>query len=185
MASNPSPDSEPGGNITLIGMPGAGKSTIGRELATYLGYGFIDTDVMITEHHGGPLQEVARERGNAGLREAEDEAVLSLRVHRSVLAPGGSIVFGEAAMAHLHRISRVVFIRVPLEELSERVGTDLTARGIVHEPGQTLGDVMAVRAELYERHADQIYESPHTPPHRAAREIAALLGLPAAPGQRP
>lgn len=164
-------------NVTLIGMPGAGKSTVGRELANLIGYGFIDTDVIITEHHGGPLQEIAAQRGVQGLRQAEDEAVLALNVHRSVLAPGGSIVFGEAAMAHLQAISRIVYLRVPLEALTRRIGRNLTARGIVHRPGQTLADVLEERLPLYERYAGITFEDPDTPPAQAARDIAAMLGI--------
>ena len=133
-------------NIILIGMPGSGKSTVGVLLAKALGYGFLDTDLVIQQREGLLLQDILDQFG-------EEEAIRTVDCRRTVIAPGGSAVCREGTMAHLKELGPVVYLRVPMEELTSRI-QNLATRGIAMEPGQTLADVLAQRAPLYERYAD-------------------------------
>ncbi len=140
-------------NVTLIGMPGSGKSTVGVLLAKLLGFQFLDVDLLIQEREGALLQEILDSRGTAAFLDVEEAAVLSLNCRRTVIAPGGSAVCREGAALHLKRMGPVVYLRVPLKELERRV-QNLSTRGIAMEPGQTLADVMAYREPLYRKYAD-------------------------------
>ena len=116
-------------NITLIGMPGSGKSTVGVLLAKTLGYGFLDVDLLIQQREGALLQEILDSRGVDAFLEAEERAVCSVRCDRCVIAPGGSAVCREGAALHLKELGPVVYLRVPLEELTRRI-RNLSTRGI-------------------------------------------------------
>lgn len=140
-------------NVTLIGMPGSGKSTVGVLLAKLLGYRFVDVDLLIQEREGALLQEILDTRGTQSFLDAEEAAVRSLDCRRTVIAPGGSAVCREGAALHLRGLGPVVYLQVPLEELTRRV-RNLSTRGIAMEPGQTLADVMAFREPLYQKYAD-------------------------------
>ena len=146
-------------NIILIGMPGSGKSTVGVLLAKALGYSFLDVDLVIQRREGALLQEILDSRGTQAFLDAEEEAVCSVDCQRTVIAPGGSAVCRERGARHLKSLGPVVYLRVPLEELSQRI-QNLDSRGIAMEPGQTLADVMAYRAPLYEQYADLIVDCP-------------------------
>lgn len=146
-------------NVTLIGMPGSGKSTVGVLLAKLLGYRFLDVDLLIQEREGALLQEILDERGTQPFLDAEEAAVRSLNCRRTVIAPGGSAVCREGAALHLRALGPVVYLQVPLEELSRRI-RNLSTRGIAMEPGQTLADVMAFREPLYRKYADLIVPCP-------------------------
>lgn len=139
-------------NITLIGMPGSGKSTAGVLLAKLLGYQFLDVDLLIQEREGALLQEILDRRGTAAFLDAEEAAVRSLDCRRTVIAPGGSAVCREEAALHLKGLGPVVYLQVPLEELTRRIH-NLSTRGIAMEPGQTLADVLAFREPLYRQYA--------------------------------
>lgn len=147
------------GNITLIGMPGSGKSTVGVLLAKFLGYGFLDVDLVIQQQQNALLQEILDRRGVAAFLDAEEQAVLGLQCDEHVIAPGGSAVCRERAALHLKELGPVVYLRVELEELQRRI-QNLSTRGIAMEPGQTLADVMAMRAPLYDKYADLIIDCP-------------------------
>ena len=146
-------------NVTLIGMPGSGKSTVGVLLAKLLGFQFLDVDLLIQEREGALLQEILDSRGTQSFLDAEEAAVLSLSCHGTVIAPGGSAVCREGAALHLKRMGPVVYLRVPLEELTRRI-RNLSSRGIAMEPGQTLADVMAFREPLYRKYADLTVDCP-------------------------
>lgn len=146
-------------NVTLIGMPGSGKSTVGVLLAKLLGFQFLDVDLLIQEREGALLQELLDSRGTQSFLDAEEAAVLSLSCHGTVIAPGGSAVCREGAALHLKRMGPVVYLRVPLEELTRRI-RNLSTRGIAMEPGQTLADVMAFREPLYRKYADLTVDCP-------------------------
>ena len=148
----------PVNNITLIGMPGSGKSTVGVLLAKFLGYGFLDVDLVIQQQEHALLQDIIDRRGVSAFLDAEERAVLGLDCHRHVIAPGGSAVCREQAALHLKSMGPVVYLQVPLEELSHRI-KNLSTRGIAMEPGQTLADVMAYRAPLYRKYADLVIDS--------------------------
>lgn len=139
-------------NITLVGMPGAGKSTVGVVLAKVLGYRFVDSDLEIQEQTGKLLHELIRELGDEGFLELENRINAGIQVTNSVIATGGSAVYGKEAMEHLREISTVVYLRLSCERLKERLG-DLQKRGVVLKPGQTLEDLMDIRGPLYEKYA--------------------------------
>lgn len=160
------------GNVTLIGMPGSGKSTVGVLLAKALGYGFLDTDLVIQQQEGALLQEILDEKGVPYFLDTEERAVRSVECDRHVIAPGGSVVCREGAIAHLKAAGPVIYLRVPLEELKARIH-NLDSRGIALEPGQTLEDIMDLRAPLYERYADAVVDA--VPGQSTAQTVSSVL----------
>ena len=140
-------------NIILIGMPGAGKSTVGVVLAKRLGYAFVDADLEIQSREGKLLHEIIAERGVEGFWKVEESVGESMQVRRTVIATGGSAVYGEKAMTHYKQMGRVVYLSLPLEGIRERLG-DLTERGVTLKEGQDLDGLYAERKPLYERYAD-------------------------------
>ncbi|MDK2915591.1 MAG: shikimate kinase [Euryarchaeota archaeon] len=140
-------------NIVLIGMPGAGKSTVGVVLAKSLGMQFIDTDLLIQERAGRMLQEILDTDGPDAFKRIEEETILSLHPRRAVIATGGSVVCSEAAMAHLKSAGVVVYLEIPYDEMVRRL-KNITTRGILLLPGQSLREMYDERVLLYERYAD-------------------------------
>ncbi|MFT5603838.1 MAG: shikimate kinase [Paracoccaceae bacterium] len=140
-------------NIVLIGMPGAGKSTIGVLLAKTLTKNFIDTDVLIQRRADTNLQNIIDSRGYEALQAIEREVLLELQCEHTVIATGGSAVYAQHAMAHLQKSAVVVFIDVPLQELRERIH-NMDSRGIVQKPGQDFDALFQERWTLYREFAD-------------------------------
>ena len=145
-------------NITFIGMPGAGKSTVGVVVAKMLCKTFIDADLLIQNREGKRLSKIIEEIGNEKFLKLENDVLSELNVHNSVISTGGSAVFGSGAMEHLKKNSTIVYIKVPYETLEKRLG-NLKRRGVVLEEGQTLRDVYDIRTPLYEKYADITVES--------------------------
>ncbi len=144
-------------NIVLIGMPGAGKSTVGVVLAKRLGYGFVDSDLVIQERYGRLLHELIEERGVEGFWQLESDVNAGLETHGCVIATGGSAVYGAEAMEHLRKMGTVIYLRISLEELTRRLG-DLNARGVTLRKGQSLADLYEERIPLYERYAHRVID---------------------------
>lgn len=140
-------------NIVLIGMPGVGKSTIGVILAKVLGYSFLDADLLIQEQEGKLLREIIEEKGTDGFIEVENRVNASIRADRTIIATGGSVVYGKEAMEHLKEISRVVYLKVSYAILEKRLA-DIKGRGVVLKEGQTLETLFEERSKLYEQYAD-------------------------------
>lgn len=140
-------------NIILIGMPSCGKSTVGVVLAKALGYRFVDSDLVIQEQTGKLLSEIIDEQGLEAFNEIENQVNASLSYHHAVIATGGSVIYGEAAMEHLKSIGKVVYLEFDYETLEERIG-DLTARGVSIKVGQTFLELYEERKPLYEKYAD-------------------------------
>ena len=109
-------------NITMIGMPSSGKSTIGVLLAKRLGFSFVDVDIVIQEKEGRLLKEIIAQEGMDGFLKVEERINAGLDVTLSVIAPGGSVIYGEKAMEHLKEISEVVYLKMSYEEMENRIG---------------------------------------------------------------
>lgn len=139
-------------NIILIGMPGAGKSTLGVLLARAMNYRFLDTDLLIQEREGKLLCEIIAEEGLEGFLKIEGEVNAGICTERTVIAPGGSAIYSEAAMKHFSEIGTIVYLHVPVTELSKRLG-DLKRRGVVLKEGQSLETLFEERRVYYERYA--------------------------------
>ncbi|MEM9789109.1 MAG: shikimate kinase [Planctomycetota bacterium] len=159
--------------VVLIGMPGAGKTTVGRCLAHRLGVPFLDLDDAVIRGQRAPLRDIVTRGGVAALTAAETAAARALDTQPRVIATGGSVVLSAPAMDHLARIGRVVFIDVELDELARRIGPDLDARGVARTLGQTLADVYAERLPLYHRYAEITVRSDDLGPNAGADDITA------------
>jgi shikimate kinase len=140
-------------NIVLIGMPGAGKSTIGVILAKLTARNFVDTDVLIQISQGRKLQDIVDTEGQMSLRTIEEDILLGLNVHNHVVATGGSAVYSDAAMRHLKADGIVIFLDVDLTILKERI-RNFETRGLAKRPDQTFSDLFQERMALYRKHAD-------------------------------
>ncbi len=140
-------------NITLIGMPASGKSTVGVLLAKRLGYSFVDVDIVIQEQEGRLLKEIIAKEGQEGFLAVENRINAGLNVRHSVIAPGGSVIYGKEAMEHLKEISTVVYLKLSYESVEERLG-NLVDRGVVLKDGMTLRDLYEERVPYYENYAD-------------------------------
>lgn len=161
-------------NVTLIGMPGSGKSTVGVVLAKVLGYHFVDSDLVIQEQTGKLLHELITEYGDEGFLEIENKVNAGLQVERSVIATGGSAVFGEEAMEHLREISTVVYLKLSYPNLKKRLG-DLKKRGVVLKPGQTLKDLLEYRTPYYEKYAHVVVDEENMDIRGVVETITNLL----------
>lgn len=140
-------------NVILIGMPGAGKSTVGVVLAKKLGYSFMDADLVIQAREGKLLHEIISQRGVEGFWQVEEEVNESILTDRTVIATGGSAVYGDRAMTHYKGIGKIVYLALPLEDIRERLG-DLDERGVTLREGQDLSALYEERIPLYEKYAD-------------------------------
>lgn len=140
-------------NIVLIGMPGVGKSTVGVILAKMIGYQFIDADLLIQKQEGKLLHEIIAEKGTGGFIEIEERVNASIEASHTIIATGGSVVYGKKAMEHLSRIGTVVYLKVPYDTLEKRL-EDIKGRGVVLKEGQTLRTLYDERTPLYEKYAD-------------------------------
>jgi len=145
-------------NIVLIGMPGCGKSTIGVLLAKALGLSFVDTDVVFQASEGQKLQRIIEEIGVDEFLKKEEAAVLGMTCDRTVIATGGSVVYGRRAMEKLHQSGTVIYIRLPYAEIERRL-SNLATRGVTLRDGQTLEDLYHERIPLYEKEADIVFDA--------------------------
>ena len=159
-------------NVILIGMPGAGKSTIGVLLAKTLGKSFTDTDLIIQQAAGMKLADLLAAFG----AERFKAALLSVKETDAVIATGGSAVFCERGMEKLKTNGVIVYLDVPLRELEKRL-TGIKTRGVVMREGETLAQLAEERALYYERYADiRISETgdAESTVEAVARALAAL-----------
>lgn len=139
-------------NVVLIGMPGAGKSTIGVILAKLLGKDFIDADLVIQKREGRLLKQIIEEEGPDGFLKIEEEVNRELSPKAAVIATGGSVVYGQEAMEHLGDIGVIIYLKLSYEAVEARL-RDIQGRGVVLRDGQTLRDLYEERSVLYEKYA--------------------------------
>ncbi|MDD6381476.1 MAG: shikimate kinase [Lachnospiraceae bacterium] len=161
-------------NIVLIGMPGCGKSSLGVVLAKALGYRFIDSDLLIQERENRLLSEIIEQDGLDGFKKIEEQVNASIAVSKTVIATGGSVVYGPEAMKHLEEIADIVYLKLPLEEIDSRLG-DLNQRGVAVKPGQTLEDLYEERVPLYEKYADIIVDIYHMDIRNSVARVISYL----------
>lgn len=146
-------------NIVLIGMPGTGKSVVGRALSRRLGYTFIDVDDLIVEQTGKTLPEILRTQGLEAFLEIEGRIGEALQLENSVIATGGSMVLSEKAMENLRKNGVAIWLETPISRISERMPKNLTDRGIAALPGMTIQEIYEQREPLYAQYADLIVVS--------------------------
>lgn len=164
-------------NIVMIGMPGCGKSTVGVLLAKALGKAFIDTDVVLQAHEECRLQEIIDRIGIDAFLEIEEKTILGLRCKNTVIATGGSVIYGCKAMEHLHRDGVVVYIRLPYQDIEQRL-SNLATRGVVLRSGQSLYDLYQERVMLYEREADIVIDASGFDIEQTVSAIASYFEMP-------
>lgn len=140
-------------SVVLIGMPGAGKSTLGVLLAKELALDFVDTDVLIQLREGRTLQEIMNESDYLNLRRIEGEVIAGAELPNHIIATGGSVVYSEEGMANLRRFGLVVFLNCSADELRRRIH-NYDSRGIAKAPGQSFEALFAERQALYRKYAD-------------------------------
>lgn len=145
-------------NIVLIGMPGAGKSTVGVILAKVLGYHFIDSDLLIQEQEQCLLKDIIERDGLEGLIAVEEQVNQNIQAEHAVIATGGSVIYGAKAMEHLRQIAKVVYIRLSFETINKRLG-NIKQRGVVYREGQTLKSLYEERCPYYEKYAHIIIDA--------------------------
>lgn len=161
-------------NVVLIGMPGAGKSTVGVVAAKMLGFRFIDSDLVIQDRYGKLLHELIEEYGTEGFWKLENEVNASLDTEYAVIATGGSVCYEPEAMEHLRQEGVVVYLRLSCEALTERLG-DLNARGVTLKPGQDLSGLYEERIPLYEKYAHVTVDCEGKQLREIAAEVCRLV----------
>jgi shikimate kinase len=161
-------------NLTLIGMPGSGKSTIGVILAKNLGLGFIDTDVLIQINRQKPLQQIMDEHDHLYLRAVEEEEILKINIDKHVIATGGSAAYSKKAMSHLLRISKVIFLEVGFEEIKKRIH-NFETRGIAKSKDQSFRELFEERQLLYKKYAEITINCNESDQEELALQIAQLI----------
>lgn len=164
-------------NITLIGMPGSGKSTLGVLLAKTLGFGFLDTDLVIQQREGALLQDILDKVGTEPFLDLEADAICSVECDRTVIAPGGSVICRERGIEHLRALGPVVYLRIPCDVLEKRIH-NMGSRGIAFRPGETLQDIYDYRTPLYEKYADIVVDGDKgSLEETLAAVLQALIGV--------
>ncbi|MEI7857921.1 MAG: shikimate kinase [Methanomicrobiales archaeon] len=161
-------------NIILIGMPGAGKSTLGVCLAKTRGMKFIDTDIVIQESTGRLLQDIIDTDGVSAFKQIEEETILSLHYRHAVIATGGSVVFSTKAMEYLKSGGVVIYLQIPFDEMARRLG-NIMSRGIVLVAGQDLREMYNQRIPLYEKYADITVDCSDLPFETCVEHVICLL----------
>lgn len=164
-------------NLILIGMPGCGKSTVGVLLAKSMLYNFIDTDLIIQGEYSLPLSEIIEKRGTEAFKEIENDILKDLKVKSTVIATGGSAVYGEAAMSNLKNGGTVIYLKLPLNEIEKRI-KNIKTRGIVMDKGKTLNDIYIERTPLYEKYADITVDCSELTAEECVDKIVDLIKKP-------
>ena len=160
--------------ISLIGMPGSGKSTVGVLLAKRIGLAFVDTDILIQEQEQATLAEIIARSSPFVLREIEEQVLLDMPITDSVISTGGSVVYSPSIMARLSAASTVVYLRAQLETVEYRISL-APDRGIASPGNHTLEDVYNERVPLYEQYSDLVVDVDHDTPEAITGQIISQL----------
>ena len=161
-------------NITLIGMPGAGKSTVGIILAKNLSYNFLDTDILIQINQQSPLQKILDEYGYMKLREIEEEEICKVNIENAIISTGGSAVYSQKAMEHLAKNSTIIFLDVSYAEINRRI-KNFTTRGIAKSEDQTFEELFEERGKLYRKYAHITIQCDEYDQDEVADKIESLV----------
>lgn len=161
-------------NIVLIGMPGAGKSTIGVLLAKTLLCDFTDTDLIIQNACKKSLCDIIEEQGTDGFLQTENDIICTCKFNGCVVATGGSVVYGNEAMQMLKSDGTVIYLRLPVKELERRLA-DIHTRGVAMKNGTTIAQLFEERAALYEKYADITVDCEGLTPEQCVDKISSLL----------
>ena len=163
-------------NIVLIGMPSAGKSTLGIVLAKILNYQFVDADLVIQNQCDKTLQKLIDACGPEGFIQVENEILRDLTASKSIIATGGSAVYSDEAMEHLSEIGTVVYLKITFDQLVNRL-SDLQERGVVLKGGigMSLRELYDERLPLYEQYAEVTVDVNDLSITAAARKVADAL----------
>ncbi|MGN0374497.1 MAG: shikimate kinase [Butyrivibrio sp.] len=161
-------------NIVLIGMPGVGKSSAGVVLAKILGYEFIDSDLVIQKKEKRLLKDIIAQEGNEGFLETENRINAGLEAENSVIATGGSVIYGKEAMEHFRQIGIIVYLRAEYDTINSRL-SNLKGRGVAIKEGQTLLDLYNERTALYEQYADVIIDLDGLTIEETVNRLAKML----------
>ena len=161
-------------NITLIGMPGAGKSTIGVLLAKSLLMDFVDTDLLIQQKYSSSLCDIINKKGIEEFLKIENDVICSRNFSNCVIATGGSAVYGEEAMEKLKAAGKVIYLKLSPEELEKRIN-NIHTRGIAMKEGTTIAALYGERAPLYEKYADITIECSGMTPEECVDTISSVL----------
>ena len=140
-------------SISLVGMAGAGKSSIGKQLADHLGFSFIDSDLLIETEYQESLQQVLDRSGKENFLKIEENALMSIEFNNTILATGGSAIFSELAMDYIRSRSSIIFIKAPYKKIVERV-SNFSERGFLKSSDQTIQEAFVERQFLYKHFAD-------------------------------
>ncbi|MGN0262201.1 MAG: shikimate kinase [Eggerthellaceae bacterium] len=165
-------------NIVLIGMPGAGKSTLGVVLAKILGMDFVDGDILIQNQVGNTLQKIIDAQGVDGFLQVENDVLAAVDVQNTVISTGGSAIYSDEAMRHLTDIGTVVYLDVSLEELRSRLGS-LHERGVVMRKGvsMSLDEIFEERGPLYRKYAEVTLQTDGLTVREATRKLVDALSV--------
>lgn len=161
-------------------MPACGKSTVGVVLAKSSGRRFIDGDIVIQEKTGKLLKELIEEHGDDGFREIENRLNAEIEAESAVIAPGGSIIYGDDAMRHFKELGHVVYLKLGFGAVKKRLG-NLKDRGVSIREGQTLKDLYDERVKLYEKYADIVIDETGLSTRKV---VAAILDAVEEPGAK-
>ncbi len=161
-------------NVSLIGMPAVGKSTVGVLLAKRLGFAFIDTDLLIQTGERQKLQQIILQHGVEAFCDLEAATIEKITARQSVISTGGSVVYRPRAMSHLQALGTIVFLDIELIPLKQRLG-NLDTRGVIHLPGQSIDTLYAQRRPLYQRYAHHTLACTDLSPEATVRALVSMI----------
>jgi len=157
-------------------MPASGKSTVGVILAKIIGYQFMDSDLVIQEQEGKKLHEIITESGVDGFIALEEQINSKIEAEHTVIATGGSVIYGKLAMEHFRRMGTIVYLQVGYEELMARLH-NISQRGVVVRQGQTMEDLYRERTALYDQYADIVIHEKSDTPEQVIAEIISEMKI--------